>query len=83
MDGVPAHFASQTDRADFKALAGVPEVELYQAHIDRHSFDPHTHQAFGIGLIDRRAQRFRYRGATASRFLAGSNLLQYGAPCRW
>lgn len=72
MDGVPAHFASQTDRADFKALAGVPEVELYQAHIDRHSFDPHTHQAFGIGLIDHGAQRFRYRGAN---HLAGSGAL--------
>lgn len=72
MQGVPAQFTSQTDRADFQPLAGYPQVELYRAHISRHSFDPHTHQAFGIGLIDRGAQHFRYRGAN---HLAGTGAL--------
>ena len=29
-----------------------PGIELYRAHIVRHAFDPHTHEAFGLGAIE-------------------------------
>ena len=38
-------------------------MELYRAHIVRHAFEPHTHDAFGLGAIDSGVERFRYRGA--------------------
>jgi AraC-like DNA-binding protein len=62
MDAVPDTFDSPLDAAVFKrpARAG---VELYRAHIVRHAFDPHLHEAFGLGVIDEGVERFRYRGA--------------------
>jgi hypothetical protein len=67
-------------------VEGVPDRfsdELYRAHITRYAFEPHTHEAFGIGIIDRGAGRFRYRGVQhlapgvmASRLRADRNLLQ-------
>lgn len=62
MEGVPAIFPCETDRAQFQQLSELPGVELYQAHISRYAFEPHTHEAFGIGTIEAGAQRFRYRG---------------------
>ena len=62
MEGVPASFPYEKDRARFQQLAELPGVELYQAHISRYAFEPHTHEAFGIGTIEAGAQRFRYRG---------------------
>ena len=38
-------------------------MELYRAHIIRHAFEPHTHDAFGLGAIESGVERFRYRGA--------------------
>ncbi|MCZ4059535.1 AraC family transcriptional regulator [Pantoea sp. LMR881] len=43
-------------------MSELPGIELYQAHISRYAFEPHTHEAFGIGTIESGAQRFRYRG---------------------
>lgn len=63
MQGVPEHFISEKDRAQFRHLAHLPGVELYQAHIEHYAFEPHTHEAFGIGAIEQGAERFRYRGA--------------------
>lgn len=63
MQGVPAQFDNEKDRARFRQLHGLTGVELYHAHISRYAFEPHTHEAFGIGTIDAGAQRFRYRGA--------------------
>lgn len=63
MQGVPEQFPSEKDRAQFRQLSALPGVELYQAHISRYAFEPHTHEAFGIGAIDFGAERFRYRGA--------------------
>ncbi|UQY43803.1 AraC family transcriptional regulator [Mixta hanseatica] len=63
MQGVPEQFPSEKDRAQFRQLSELPGVELYQAHISRYAFEPHTHEAFGIGAIDFGAERFRYRGA--------------------
>lgn len=62
MQGVPAQFNDEKDRARFRQLEGLTGVELYHAHISRYAFEPHTHEAFGIGTIDAGAERFRYRG---------------------
>jgi AraC-like DNA-binding protein len=63
MDAVPATFEHASDRAEFRHAARHPGVELYRAHIVRHAFEPHTHQAYGLGVIDHGVERFRYRGA--------------------
>ena len=39
-------------------------MELYHAHISRYAFEPHTHEAFGIGAIEAGA---RSAFATAAR----------------
>ncbi len=62
MQVVPEIFPCEQDRAQFRHFADLPGVELYQAHISRYAFEPHTHEAFGIGTIESGAQRFRYRG---------------------
>ena len=61
MEAVPERFEHPHDAAEFKrpARAG---VELYRAHIVRYAFDPHTHEAFGLGTIESGVERFRYRG---------------------
>lgn len=63
MQGVPDRFDDTTDRAEFRCPAHRAGVELYRAHIVRHAFDPHTHEAFGLGAIESGAERFRYRGS--------------------
>lgn len=62
MNAVPETFDSPLDAAEFKRPAR-DGVELYRAHIVRHAFDPHLHEAFGLGVIDAGVERFRYRGA--------------------
>ncbi|MGL6229837.1 hypothetical protein ACSZMQ_01130 [Aeromonas rivipollensis] len=52
MQGVPVTFTHQHDRADFRALPGQPATELYRAHIQHHIFDPHSHEGFGLGVIE-------------------------------
>ncbi|WP_313621921.1 AraC family transcriptional regulator [Achromobacter sp.] len=61
--GVPEAFDHPDDRAQFRRVAHQPGVELYRAHIIRHAFEPHTHEAFGLGAIESGVERFRYRGA--------------------
>ncbi|EMB4324229.1 AraC family transcriptional regulator [Pluralibacter gergoviae] len=63
MQGVPEQFDDPTDCASFRHLEQLPGLELYHAHISRYAFEPHTHEAFGIGAIEAGAERFRYRGA--------------------
>jgi AraC-like DNA-binding protein len=63
MQAVPEHFEFLTDRAEFRALPGRAGVELYRAHIVRHAFEPHTHEAFGFGVIEQGVERFRYLGS--------------------
>lgn len=63
MQGVPQQFPFEKDSAQFRHLSHLPGVELYQAHIERYAFEPHTHDAFAIGTVDTGAERFRYRGA--------------------
>ena len=63
MAGVPDAFDHPDDRAEFRRPGHRPGVELYRAHIIRHAFEPHTHDAFGLGAIESGVERFRYRGA--------------------
>jgi AraC-like DNA-binding protein len=63
MQGVPSEFAHPRDRAEFRRPAHRTGIELYRAHIVRHAFEPHTHDAFGLGAIETGAERFRYRGS--------------------
>lgn len=62
LTGVPAAFDHPNDRAEFRHAAHQPGVELYRAHIVRHAFEPHTHEAYGLGAIESGVERFRYRG---------------------
>jgi len=63
MQGVPGQFEFPRDRAEFRVVAGRAGVELYRAHIVRYAFEPHTHQAYGFGAIERGVERFRYKGS--------------------
>lgn len=63
MQGVPEAFDDPRDTVEFRRPAQRPGVELYRAHIVRHAFEPHTHEAFGLGAIETGVERFRYRGA--------------------
>lgn len=63
MQGVPQHFESTQDAAQFRRPAHREGIELYRAHIVRHCFDPHTHEAYGLGAIEAGVERFRYGGS--------------------
>ncbi|WP_162044646.1 AraC family transcriptional regulator [Undibacterium sp. YM2] len=63
MPGVPESFEHVSDRAEFKRAQHRPGVELYRAHIVAHAFEPHTHEAFGLGSIASGVERFRYLGS--------------------
>lgn len=63
MQAVPERFEHASDRAEFRRPAHREGVELYRAHIVRHAFEPHTHEAFGLGAIEAGVERFRYRGS--------------------
>ncbi|WP_020647960.1 AraC family transcriptional regulator [Solimonas variicoloris] len=60
--GVPDAFEHRPDRAEFRRPAHRAGIELYRAHIVRHAFEPHAHEAYGIGAIETGVERFRYRG---------------------
>lgn len=74
MQGVPEHFEAAQDSAEFFHPAHRPGVELYRAHIVRHAFEPHTHDAYGLGAIEFGTERFRYAGSE-ERAPAGSLVL--------
>jgi hypothetical protein len=63
MQVVPAQFDHPGESAEFRRQTSRPGVELYRAHIVRHAFQPHTHDAFGFGAIESGVERFRYLGA--------------------
>ncbi|WP_460712830.1 AraC family transcriptional regulator [Lysobacter terrae] len=63
MQGVPQQFEHPQDSAQFRRPAHRDGIELYRAHIVRHAFEPHTHEAFGLGAIEAGVERFRYRGS--------------------
>lgn len=55
-------FEHDSDQARYRRPAHRAGVELYQASILRHQFDPHTHEAYGLGAITAGVGRFRWRG---------------------
>ncbi len=63
MQGVPQSFECEADVAQFRRPAARDGIELYQAHIVSHAFEPHTHAAFGFGAIEHGVERFRYAGS--------------------
>lgn len=63
MNAVPEDFEHASDRAEFRRPPHRAGIELYRARIVRHAFEPHTHEAYGLGAIESGAERFRYRGA--------------------
>lgn len=63
MSGVPESFSASQDQAEFCRPVAAPGIELYRAHIVHHAFEPHTHQAFGLGVIESGVERFRYAGS--------------------
>jgi AraC-like DNA-binding protein len=72
MQGVPLGFEHAADRAEFRAMSHRAGLELFRARIVRYAFEPHTHAAYGVGVINAGAERFRYRG---SEHLAGAGSL--------
>ena len=62
MPTVPDVFEFSCDRAEFRTVQERAGIELYRANIVRHAFEPHTHEAFGFGVIEQGVERFRYRG---------------------
>lgn len=60
---MPDPSLTSADHAEFRGVAGHSGAELYRAHIVQHAFEPHTHQAYGLGIIEAGVERFRYRGA--------------------
>jgi AraC-like DNA-binding protein len=63
MQGVPQQFDDLNDAAQFLRPRHRAGIELYRAHIVRHAFEPHTHEAFGLGAIESGVERFRYAGS--------------------
>lgn len=55
-------FEHPEDQAQYRRPAHRAGVELYHASIRRHSFEPHTHEAYGLGSITDGVGRFRWRG---------------------
>lgn len=55
-------FEFSCDCAEFRTVQERAGIELYRAKIVRHAFEPHTHEAFGFGVIEQGVERFRYRG---------------------
>src|SRR5262249_1917238 len=63
-DGMAAARAFARDRVRRLVAPEQPDVEVIDATYVRHAFAPHVHDTFSIGVLTRRAQRFRCGGAT-------------------
>lgn len=59
---MPQVFEHSGDRVQYRRPGHRGGIELYQAHIEQHCFEPHTHEAFGLGAITAGVGRFRWRG---------------------
>jgi len=55
-------FEEATDRAQYRRPAHRAGVELYHASILHHRFEPHVHEAYGLGAITAGVGRFLWRG---------------------
>ncbi len=51
------------EQAHFWRPHDLHDLEVLHAHYVTHSFMPHTHDGFVVAVIERGAERFRYRGA--------------------
>ncbi len=56
-------FEHASDQARYRRPTHRAGVELYHASILSHRFEPHTHDAFGLGAITSGVGRFRWRGS--------------------
>jgi AraC-like DNA-binding protein len=72
VQGVPESFDCPKDQAQFKHVPELAGVELYHAYISRYVFEPHTHEAFGIGRVEFGAERFSYGG---TQHIAGTDAI--------
>jgi len=59
---MPPEFEHASDQARYRRPAHRAGVELYHASILRHRFEPHTHEAYGLGAITDGVGRFRWHG---------------------
>lgn len=59
---MPPAFEHPGDRVQYRRPVHRGGIELYEAHIEQHCFEPHTHEAFGLGAITAGVGRFRWRG---------------------
>lgn len=57
-----SEFEHPSDQACYRRPAHRAGVELFHASIVRHQFEPHTHEAYGLGAITAGVGRFRWRG---------------------
>ena len=62
MQGVPEQFTDERDSARFRHLAQLPGRSFITPYISDYAFEPHTHEAFGIGTIETGAERFHIAG---------------------
>jgi AraC-like DNA-binding protein len=62
------------ERAIYWRAEDLGNLDLLRATFVKHAFARHTHEGFALGVIDRGAEAFRYRGAT-HRAPAGSVVL--------
>ena len=63
MHAVPDTFEHPLDAAEFKRPRTAPAWSCTARHIVRHAFEPHTHEAYGLGAIEAGVER----SATAAR----------------
>jgi AraC-like DNA-binding protein len=57
------HEPAAGERATFWRDPALGDLELLHATYVRHTFAPHAHEGFAIGVIERGAERFAYRRA--------------------
>jgi AraC-like DNA-binding protein len=56
--------AREQEQAKFWLARDLGNFEVLRATFIRHSYSRHTHEGFAIGVIERGAEEFYYRGAT-------------------
>lgn len=76
--GVPDPMQHSADRAAFRYPAQWPGADLYRARIIHHAFEPHTHDGYGVGVIDFGVERFRDRGREHAAAAVAVVLMQPG-----
>src|SRR5579883_2616325 len=52
---------AEREQVNFWRDPALRDLELLHAHYVTHTFAPHTHEEYAIGVIERGAERFMYR----------------------